>query len=374
MKYLAILCGLFLASVAFAQTPTGGGGGAGDVTTAQLQAATNTTTLAAQGLALETELVASTNTATLSSQGLATTAKLVASTNTTTLHGQGLALSTELVAATNTATLAIQGVITNNGNAAFASAQITNAAFLGPIKLTNAASGTFTWIGVDTTNAIVVTNVVGQPILKLQPNGAVEIGTNNQFVIDASGNLIALTLNDLTVGNVSTSAHGFVPKGDANAAHYLDGTGAYSTPAGGGSSWQRQTINGGSTGNSLLTSAPYGMLSGTTVSAGFSATINDVTQPAASGGYLSNLTFFINTAIQNTTNLAVTVYTNVLGTTPLGASALTCTLKGETLINNTNDVTHACPLPASGGWAIKILPSSSLSSRNYTWSVEWWHQ
>lgn len=46
----------------------------------------------------------------------------------------------------------------------------------------------------------------------------------------------AQTLADNATQNVSTSKHGYAPKGDGNAAHYLDGTGAYSTPAGGGSS------------------------------------------------------------------------------------------------------------------------------------------
>lgn len=43
-----------------------------------------------------------------------------------------------------------------------------------------------------------------------------------------------LNLTDLTTADVSTTKHGFVPKGDNNAAHFLDGTGAWTTPAGGG--------------------------------------------------------------------------------------------------------------------------------------------
>lgn len=39
---------------------------------------------------------------------------------------------------------------------------------------------------------------------------------------------------DTTIGNVSTSAHGLAPKGDGNSAHFLNGIGGYSTPAGGG--------------------------------------------------------------------------------------------------------------------------------------------
>lgn len=43
-----------------------------------------------------------------------------------------------------------------------------------------------------------------------------------------------LSVTDITTNNASTSAHGFLNKLDNNAAHYMDGTGAWSTPAGGG--------------------------------------------------------------------------------------------------------------------------------------------
>lgn len=43
-----------------------------------------------------------------------------------------------------------------------------------------------------------------------------------------------LGLTDITTGNVSTSKHGFAPKLPNDATKYLDGTGAFSVPAGGG--------------------------------------------------------------------------------------------------------------------------------------------
>jgi hypothetical protein len=43
------------------------------------------------------------------------------------------------------------------------------------------------------------------------------------------------TLADNTTGNVSTSAHGYAPKAPNDATKYLDGSGAYSVPAGSGS-------------------------------------------------------------------------------------------------------------------------------------------
>lgn len=41
-----------------------------------------------------------------------------------------------------------------------------------------------------------------------------------------------ISFSDITTNNASTSKHGFLPKLDNNAAHFLDGTGAWSTPSG----------------------------------------------------------------------------------------------------------------------------------------------
>jgi hypothetical protein len=43
-----------------------------------------------------------------------------------------------------------------------------------------------------------------------------------------------ITLSDVTTDNVSTTKHGFAPKAPNDATKYLDGTGAYTVPAGGG--------------------------------------------------------------------------------------------------------------------------------------------
>jgi hypothetical protein len=48
------------------------------------------------------------------------------------------------------------------------------------------------------------------------------------------GNILITAITDVTTGNVSISAHGFAPKAPNDATKYLDGTGAYSVPAGGG--------------------------------------------------------------------------------------------------------------------------------------------
>ena len=58
-----------------------------------------------------------------------------------------------------------------------------------------------------------------------------------------------LNLTDVTTANVSTTAHGFAPKLPNDATKYLDGTGAYSVPAGSGGtlSGVKATISAGPT-------------------------------------------------------------------------------------------------------------------------------
>jgi hypothetical protein len=43
-----------------------------------------------------------------------------------------------------------------------------------------------------------------------------------------------ISVSDVTTNNVSTSAHGWAPKGDGSTTKFLNANGAYSTPAGGG--------------------------------------------------------------------------------------------------------------------------------------------
>lgn len=64
----------------------------------------------------------------------------------------------------------------------------------------------------------------------LKLSGGVAVWTNTPAVAEGD-----LNLSDVTTANVSTSKHGFAPKAPNDATKYLDGTGAYSVPAGGGS-------------------------------------------------------------------------------------------------------------------------------------------
>ncbi|MBK8477791.1 MAG: tail fiber domain-containing protein [Opitutaceae bacterium] len=60
--------------------------------------------------------------------------------------------------------------------------------------------------------------------------GANLSGTNTGNQTDAT-----LPFSDVTTGDVSTARHGFAPKLPNDASKYLDGSGAWTTPAGGGS-------------------------------------------------------------------------------------------------------------------------------------------
>ncbi len=66
-----------------------------------------------------------------------------------------------------------------------------------------------------------------------------------------------LVTSDVTTNNADTTKHGFLRKLDNNATHYLDGTGAWSSPAGGG--WSR--VSGSDFTNTTTTLNPVTGLS-----------------------------------------------------------------------------------------------------------------
>lgn len=78
-------------------------------------------------------------------------------------------------------------------------------------------------------------------------------GVAGNITLDAAIAESDVTFTDITTNNVSTSKHGYAPKAPNDATKYLDGTGAYSVPAGGsaspgGSDTQVQYNNGGAFG------------------------------------------------------------------------------------------------------------------------------
>lgn len=106
-----------------------------------------------------------------------------------------------------------------SGAAGFAVDDVAGAAILYLLPATNTAANQL-WY--DTGAATCPTLASGAP------------GTCHQFGNKTLDDAL-LTLTDVTTNNASASKHGFLLKLDNNAAHYMNGQGAWTTPAGGGS-------------------------------------------------------------------------------------------------------------------------------------------
>lgn len=100
----------------------------------------------------------------------------------------------------------------------------------------SANTGTFTLNNTAVSAASYTVN--GSALLTVDAKGRLT-AASNVTVTDAT-----LSTSDITTNNVSTSKHGFAPKAPNDATKYLDGTGAYSVPAGSGSG----TVNSGTAG------------------------------------------------------------------------------------------------------------------------------
>jgi lysophospholipase L1-like esterase len=96
------------------------------------------------------------------------------------------------------------------------------------------------------------------------------------------------TFSDTTNNNVNASRHGFVPKAPNVSTLYLDGTGAWSTPAGGGGTpWATPGTIGSTTPNTgaFTTLSATGAVTGTSFNSitGFDGTLPVVAGTAATG-------------------------------------------------------------------------------------------
>lgn len=86
-------------------------------------------------------------------------------------------------------------------------------------------------VGIGTTTTTAKVTVSGGITASGAIGGSNLSGTNtgDQTISDAT-----ITLSDITTNDVSITKHGFAPKAPNDATRYLDGTGNYSVPAGGG--------------------------------------------------------------------------------------------------------------------------------------------
>lgn len=92
-------------------------------------------------------------------------------------------------------------------------------------KLTNLADG----VAADDAATVGQVAAGGAVSSVFGRTGAVAAATNDYSEAQ-------LSFTDITTNNVSTSKHGFAPKGDGTTTKFLNANGAYSTPSG-GSTW-----------------------------------------------------------------------------------------------------------------------------------------
>lgn len=154
-----------------------------------------------------------------------------------------------------------------------------------------------------------------------------------------------LSLTDITTNNVSTSKHGFVPKAPNDATQFLNGTGAWSVPAGGGGSSPILFDSGASVSVVNSTSEQNLMtftLTGGTMGANDSVTVDALINRESSSTTRTLKFYFGATSIQlESTNSdlsrIITCTIHNLGVT--NAQAVACTQR--TPANAINNVTTA---------------------------------
>jgi hypothetical protein len=156
-----------------------------------------------------------------------------------------------------------------------------------------------------------------------------------------------LSLSDITTNNVSTTKHGFVPKAPADATKFLDGTGAFSTPSGGGTATAfpiRLTTN-----TTLAADTGWVLPEALEIAAGIILTIDggarlEITGPVGGGDWIK-----------------------VLDHTPVGTSAVTFSTLGSyrhlrLMVSGAGD--------ASATFVTINLTVNGDTGANYDWGFE----
>lgn len=117
---------------------------------------------------------------------------------------------------------------------------LTNKTLTSPVISTISNTGTLTLpTSTDTLVGRATTDTLTNKTLTTPTIGSFANANHNHQDSAGGGTLAeaALALTDITTNNSSTSKHGFLPKLDNNSAHFLDGTGAWSTPSSSGAFW-----------------------------------------------------------------------------------------------------------------------------------------
>lgn len=181
--------------------------------------------------------------------------------------------------------------------------------------------------------------------------------TGDQTVSDA-----ATTFTDITTNNVSITKHGYAPKAPNDATKYLDGSGAWSTPAGsGGGSGDMilasaQTITGAKTfnpatlldkGNQVFNVKSYGAVGNDTAD-DTTAIQSAIAAAAAVGGvvWFPAGTYKITAALKLYTGTTPTIvaYSNIIlagaGSATVGGSIIKQYTTATDVIQGLNDVAN----------------------------------
>lgn len=167
------------------------------------------------------------------------TAGAIALTNSQIFVGNASNVATS-VAMSGDATIANTGAVTI-ANSAITNAKVSASAAIAFSKMEALAS------------ARLIVGSAGNVPTAVDVTGDVTISNTGVTTIGASKVTEAMqVLADNTTNDVSTTKHGYAPKAPNDATKYLDGTGAWSVPAGGGGGLPAPIV-GTSAGNVALT-------------------------------------------------------------------------------------------------------------------------
>lgn len=173
-----------------------------------------------------------------------------------------------------------------------------------------------------------------------------------------------LSTTDITTNNVSTTKHGFAPKLPNDATKYLDGTGAYTVPAGGG----------GGTNSTILTSCGTGASATRFFGIGQSSLENATetsifTFKMPFAATLKNLYATVVTPPGAGKSWTVTVRTDESVTDTMADTTLTCSI-ADTAVS-ASDTTHTPTVSAGKRVTISMTRvSTAASPSNVTFSLE----
>lgn len=248
-------------------------------------------------------------------------------------------------------TLTVNKSITLEGTDSTTMTFPTTSATLARTDAANTFTGHQTIEGVTTTGATGTGKLVfdGTPTLVTPLLGTPTSGTLTNCTGLLEG---GLTLADNTTNNSSTSKHGFLPKLDNNSAHFLDGTGAWSTP-------------GGSTNSTILCSSGSGTSAtryfGVGQSGSENATESNVwTFTAPFAGTVQNLFAKLRTAPGAGTSWTITVRTDQSVTDTMADTSVTCSI-ADTATGN-SDTTHTATVSQGKRITIAMTRVSTASS------------